>query len=91
MLSKVMKSVFGSRNDRIIKLLKQRVLLINQFEASMQALSDDELKHKTEELKQRFASGETLEQLLNELSRSVARRRCARLKCATTTYSLSAA
>ena len=66
MLSKVIKSVFGSRNDRIIKLLKQRVLLINQFEASMQALSDDELKHKTEELKQRFASGETLEQLLNE-------------------------
>ena len=54
MLSKVIKSVFGSRNDRIIKLLKQRVLLINQFETSMQALSDDELKHKTEELKQRF-------------------------------------
>jgi len=66
MLSKVIKSVFGSRNDRIIKQLQQRVLLINQFEASMQALSDDELKQKTEELKQRFAAGETLEQLLNE-------------------------
>ena len=66
MLSKVIKSVFGSRNDRIIKQLKQRVLLINQFEASMQALSDEQLKHKTEELKERFAAGETLEQLLNE-------------------------
>ena len=66
MLSKVMKSVFGSRNDRIIKKLKQRVNLINQFEASLQALSDDELKHKTEELKQRHSAGETLEQLLNE-------------------------
>jgi preprotein translocase subunit SecA len=66
MLSKVIKTVFGSRNDRIIKQLNQRVLLINQFEASMQALSDEQLKHKTEELKQRFAAGETLEQLLNE-------------------------
>ena len=66
MLSKVMKSVFGSRNDRIIKKLAQRVNLINQFEASMQALSDDEIKHKTEELKQRHSAGETLEQLLNE-------------------------
>ena len=50
MLSKVMKTVFGSRNDRIIKKLNQRVQQINQFEASMQALTDDELKHKTGEL-----------------------------------------
>jgi len=66
MLSKVMKTVFGSRNDRIIKKLNQRVLQINQLEESVQALSDDELKHKTEEFKQRFAAGETLEQLLDE-------------------------
>ena len=38
MLSKVMKTVFGSRNDRIIKKLNQRVQKINQLEASMQAL-----------------------------------------------------
>ena len=66
MLSKVMKTVFGSRNDRIIKKISQRVLRINQLEASMQALSDDELKQKTEEFRQRFAAGETLEQLLDE-------------------------
>ena len=66
MLSKVMKSVFGSRNDRIIKKLKQRINQINQLESSIQALSDDELKHKTEEFRERFAAGETLEQLLNE-------------------------
>jgi len=66
MLSKVMKTVFGSRNDRIIKKLKQRVIQINQLEASMQALDDDQLKQKTDEFRQRFASGETLEQLLNE-------------------------
>jgi preprotein translocase subunit SecA len=61
-----MKSVFGSRNDRIIKKLQQRVLQINQFEASMQALSDDQLKQKTVEFKERFAAGETLDQLLDE-------------------------
>ena len=66
MLSKVMKTVFGSRNDRIIKKLQQRVHKINQFEASMQALNDAELKQKTEEFRQRYANGETLEQLLDE-------------------------
>jgi len=66
MLSKVMKTVFGSRNDRIIKKLNQRVLRINQLEATMQALSDDELKQKTGEFRQRFDAGETLEQLLDE-------------------------
>jgi preprotein translocase subunit SecA len=66
MLSKVMKNVFGSRNDRIIKKLSQRVHQINQFEASMQALTDDELKQKTDDLKQRYTDGETLEQLLDE-------------------------
>jgi len=66
MLSKVMKTVFGSRNDRIIKKLNQRVPRINKLEGSLQALSDDELKHKTEEFRQRFAAGETLEQLLDE-------------------------
>jgi len=48
MLSKVMKSVFGSRNDRIVKKLNQRVLQIIRLEESMQALSDDQLKLKTE-------------------------------------------
>ena len=66
MLSKVMKTVFGSRNDRIIKIFKQRVPQINQLEASMQAQSDDQLKQKTDEFRQRFAAGETLDQLLNE-------------------------
>jgi preprotein translocase subunit SecA len=66
MLSKIVKSVFGSRNDRIVKKLKQRVLQINQFEASMQALDDEQLQQKTGELKQRYEAGETLEQLLNE-------------------------
>ena len=66
MLSKIVKTVFGSSNDRVVKKLSQRVILINQFEEKMQALDDDQLKQKTEEFKKRFADGETLDELLNE-------------------------
>ena len=66
MLSKFIKNIFGSRNDRIIKNLSQRVPRINQLEPELQALSDDQLKAKTGEFKQRFEAGETLDQLLDE-------------------------
>jgi preprotein translocase subunit SecA len=66
MLSKITRTLFGSRNDRIIKKLKQRVVQVNQFEPEMQALDDAQLQQKTAQLKQRFADGETLEQLLDE-------------------------
>ena len=66
MLSKITKTLFGSRNDRIIKNLQQRVHGINKFEPEFQALDDTHLKQKTEQLKQRFADGETLDQLLDE-------------------------
>jgi preprotein translocase subunit SecA len=66
MLSKIIKTLFGSRNDRIIKQLQQRVHGINKFEPELQALDDARLKQKTDQLKQRFADGETLEQLLDE-------------------------
>jgi preprotein translocase subunit SecA len=66
MLSKITRKIFGSRNDRIIKNLNQRVVKINALEADLQNLNDDELKQKTVELKQRFAAGESIEQLLEE-------------------------
>ncbi|MCZ6578285.1 MAG: preprotein translocase subunit SecA [Gammaproteobacteria bacterium] len=66
MLSNISRKIFGSRNDRIIKHLGQRVTIINQLEADMQALDDEQLQQKTSELKQRYQSGETLEQLLDE-------------------------
>ena len=66
MLSKIIKTLFGSRNDRIIKQLQQRVHGINKFEPELQALDDAQLRQKTDQLKQRFADGETLEQLLAE-------------------------
>ena len=66
MLSKITRKIFGSRNDRIIKILNQRVVKINALETGLRQLSDDELKQKTVEFQQRFVAGETLEQLLDE-------------------------
>ena len=66
MLSKITRKIFGSRNDRIIKKLSQRVAKINLLEASLQSLSDEQLSQKTVEFKNRYEAGETLDQLLNE-------------------------
>ena len=66
MLSKITRKIFGSRNDRIIKNLSQRIVSINALEAGMKALDDEQLRQKTSDLKQRFEAGETLEQLLDE-------------------------
>jgi len=66
MISKLMKSVFGSRNDRLLKQYRRNVEAINALEASFAALSDEELRDKTEQLKQRFQQGETLDDLMSE-------------------------
>lgn len=66
MLSKLFKKLFGSRNERLIKQYSQTVKEINALEPSMQALSDDALRAKTIEFKQRFKQGESLEKLLPE-------------------------
>ncbi len=66
MISTLFKRIFGSRNDRLVKQYAQKVVSINAMEPAMQALSDEALKAKTEEFKQRYANGETLEQLLPE-------------------------
>jgi preprotein translocase subunit SecA len=66
MLSTLFKKVFGSRNDRLIKQYAQKVKEINALEPTMQALSDDALRAKTEEFKQRYQQGESLDKLLPE-------------------------
>ena len=66
MISTLFKKLFGSRNDRLVKQYFQKVVQINELEPAMQALSDEALKAKTAEFKQRFTSGETLDQLLPE-------------------------
>ena len=66
MISKLLKSVFGSRNDRLLKQYRQTVTRINALEAEMAALSDDALRAKTEEFKRRVQNGTTLDDILPE-------------------------
>ncbi len=66
MLSKLVKKIFGSRNDRLIKQYTQTVRAINALEPQTAALSDDELRAKTGEFKARHANGESLDALLPE-------------------------
>ncbi|MGD9390330.1 MAG: preprotein translocase subunit SecA [Thioalkalispiraceae bacterium] len=66
MLGKVFKKVFGSRNERLVKQMRKVVVQINALETEFEALSDEQLKAKTESYKARLESGETLDALLPE-------------------------
>ncbi len=66
MIAGLLKKIFGSRNDRLIRQYSQTVRAINALEPKIQALSDDELRGKTDEFRQRIAKGETLGALLPE-------------------------
>jgi len=61
-----LQKVFGSQNEREVKRMIPIVEEINDLEGSMTALSDEDLKNKTAEFKQRVADGETLDELLPE-------------------------
>ena len=58
--------IFGSRNDRLLKQYRKTVERINALEAGLEALSDDELRGKTQSFRERFAAGETLDALMPE-------------------------
>ena len=66
MISGLLKKIFGSRNDRLIKQYSQTVKAINALEPQMAALSDEALQAKTGEFRARIETGETLDQLLPE-------------------------
>jgi preprotein translocase subunit SecA len=66
MISNLLKSVFGSRNDRLLKQYRKSVQAINALETQMAALTDDELRGKTTAFKERAAAGESLDALLPE-------------------------
>lgn len=66
MFSALFKKIFGSRNERLVKQYAQNVKAINALEPSMQALTDEQLKAKTDEFKQRYQQGESLDKLLPE-------------------------
>ena len=58
--------IFGSRNDRTIKQYRKTVVLINGLEAQYEALSDEQLRAKTDEFRTRVAQGESLDNILPE-------------------------
>ena len=66
MISGLLKKIFGSRNDRLIKQYSLTVKRINALEPQIAALSDEQLKARTEEFRQRHADGQTLDDLLPE-------------------------
>jgi len=66
MASNFLTKIFGSRNDRQLKQYKKTVAQINAMEASLESLSDEQLKNKTTEFKDRAAKGESLDALLPE-------------------------
>ncbi|HEY1773150.1 MAG TPA: preprotein translocase subunit SecA [Gammaproteobacteria bacterium] len=74
----ILKTIFGSRNDRLVRGMRREAQKVNALEPSVQALSDEALKAKTVEFRKRHEAGESLDQLLPEAFacvREAARRR----------------
>jgi preprotein translocase subunit SecA len=72
-----LQKIFGSRNQRLIKQYQKTVAVINALEPQIEQLTDDQLRAKTDEFRQRVASGESLDKLLPEafaVCREAARR-----------------
>ena len=77
MIAKTLSKVFGSRNERLIKELMKTVKVINDLEAHMQSLQDEELAAKTPELRSKIEGGASVEEILPEafaVVREVSRR-----------------
>src|SRR3989338_3821957 len=66
MLSRIFTNIFGSRNQRVLRRLWKTVEKINALEASINALSDEQLRAKTVEFRGRLQKKETLDMLLPE-------------------------
>ncbi|QID17040.1 preprotein translocase subunit SecA [Nitrogeniibacter mangrovi] len=66
MISGLLKKVFGSRNDRLIRQYSKTVRAINALESEIQALTDEQLQAKTGEFRERLAQGATLDDVLVE-------------------------
>jgi preprotein translocase subunit SecA len=66
MINLIAKKIFGSVNERNVKLLMKDVDKINAFEPAMSSLTNDQLKNKTQEFKFRLEKGERLDDILHE-------------------------
>ncbi len=66
MIGSILKKILGTRNDRELKRIQVLVDAINAFELAIAALTDQELRAKTDEFKKRLEAGATLDELLTE-------------------------
>ena len=66
MVTGLLKTIFGSRNERLLRQYSATVRIINTHEPEISKLTDTELQAKTAEFKQRFAAGESLDDMLPE-------------------------
>ncbi len=66
MVTGLLKTIFGSRNERLLRQYSATVRIINTHEPEISKLTDTELQAKTDEFKQRFAAGESLDDMLPE-------------------------
>jgi preprotein translocase subunit SecA len=66
MASNFLTQIFGSRNDRQLKQYRKVIAKINALEPSLELLTDEQLKNKTQEFKDRVSDGELLDELLPE-------------------------
>ncbi|PWU17112.1 MAG: preprotein translocase subunit SecA [Bdellovibrio sp.] len=66
MIQTVLKAVFGTKHEREMKRLRPLIQQINELEAGISALSDDELKAKTPSFKERVSKGESLDDIMPE-------------------------
>ncbi|HMT59050.1 MAG TPA: preprotein translocase subunit SecA, partial [Ottowia sp.] len=65
-MATILTKIFGSRNDRLLKQYRKTAAAINALEPALEKLSDEELRAKTDEFRQRVAGGEELDKLLPE-------------------------
>ncbi len=82
MLPKLLTSIFGSRNERLLKQYRKTVEQINALESQLEGLDDATLKATTQQLRDRFTQGETLDQLLPHAYATVreASKRCLKMR-----------
>ncbi len=62
----IVRKIFGSSNERVVRRMLPRVEQINALESEYESLSDEAIRNKTKEFRERFEKGETLDQLLPE-------------------------
>ncbi|MBT4889771.1 MAG: hypothetical protein HON65_09485, partial [Rhodospirillales bacterium] len=66
MFETIAKKLFGSSNDRFLKTLQKHVDSINAMEPELEKLSDDEIRAKTDQFREKLAGGASLDDILEE-------------------------